>query len=204
MLLFAGCSHTKGIGLKDQEKERYSTLMGQRLSKDVLNVAKQGGSNDEIARRTVDGIVKNNPEFVFVQFTSCVRTTLWYQNDWRNLNTGQINQKCPLQPFARTWYEMFYTDELGSLNLWKNVLFLENFIEQRKIPYYFFIINNCHRTSNIYKEATKWNNMISDEDILGHRLRDPKNPNLRNRGRHPTAEEHSVFADKLLDIYKSM
>ena len=196
MLLFAGCSHTKGVGLKDQEKERYSTLMGQRLSKDVLNVAKQGGSNDEIARRTVDGIVKNNPEFVFVQFTSCVRTTLWYLNDWRNLSTGQINRKCPLQPLARVWYEMFYTDELGSLNLWKNVLFLENFIEQRKIPYFFFVINNNHRTSNIYKETTKWNNMISDEDILGFRLRE--------KNRHPTAEEHSVFADKLLDIYKSM
>ena len=49
-LLFLGCSWTWGDELQNREKERYSSIIGQRLNADVVNLSTPGYSNHAIAR----------------------------------------------------------------------------------------------------------------------------------------------------------
>ena len=53
-LLFLGCSYTAGCELRDREKYRFSTIVGQKLNAEVVNLAMDGYSNHAIARKFLE------------------------------------------------------------------------------------------------------------------------------------------------------
>ena len=189
-ILFSGCSHTFGADLKDPESQRYSTLVGEKLGKEVVNVAIEGASNDHITRRTLERL-DESIEFVFVQFTSQDRIEFWkmQRRGWANLMPGMYrNSKSRYHDLAKHWFGHFSCPEHSSSNLWKNIYLLETTLT---VPHYFFIINRGEDCNNIYKSKSSWKNILSERDLLGISLR-----------RHPTAEEHFKLADQLVDKYK--
>ena len=58
-LYFNGCSYTQGKGCEDREKQRFSTIVSNRLGADHYNDAKSGSSNDGIVYRTYEWMNKN-------------------------------------------------------------------------------------------------------------------------------------------------
>ena len=59
-IYFDGCSWTKGEELENQEEERYSKLICDKLGAEETNLGMGGGSNDRIVRNlVVENDIKN-------------------------------------------------------------------------------------------------------------------------------------------------
>tara|TARA_B100000287_G_scaffold206045_1_gene194366 strand:+ start:5696 stop:6349 length:654 start_codon:yes stop_codon:yes gene_type:complete len=198
-ILFSGCSHTVGTDLPDPQLQRYSTLIGERVGKEVVNVAENGASNDWITRSVLEAL-NDSTEFVYVQFTSRDRIELWKRigittHKWVNIIPSfSRNTDYQWYDLAKNWFTHFNTPELGSSNLWRNIYLLENVLTNLNIPHYFFIINRKEDCDNIYKSRSSWKNILCEEDLIGVSLRKEK--------RHPTVKEHQIIADKLVDKFQ--
>ena len=86
-IYFDGCSWTKGEELENQEEERYSRLICNKLGAEETNLGIGGGSNDRIIRNL---IVENNIEeydHAVIQMTLPARTEYWDGNSkWIKIN----------------------------------------------------------------------------------------------------------------------
>ena len=200
-ILFSGCSHTVGTDLPDPQSQRYSTLIGQRLGKEVVNVAENGASNDWITRSILEAL-NDSTEFVYVQFTSRDRIELWKRigittHKWVNLLPSfsrDTNHRW--HDLSKNWFLNLSSPELSSSNLWRNIYLLENVLTNLSIPHYFFIINRKEDIDNIYKSRSSWKNILCEEDLI--------DVSLRKEKRHPTVKEHQIIADKLVDNFIHM
>ena len=86
-----GCSITWGAELeglghdsvhsesasKIREEKRYSTILGNKLNAEVVNLAQSGVSNDWIVEKTISWFTNNNADLAIIQFTEPSRW-LWY------------------------------------------------------------------------------------------------------------------------------
>ena len=74
--MFSGCSITYGDELENLEKDRFS--------KNHVNIARCGLSNDMIVMRTIEYIEQNHDvDYVITQFTVPRRSTYW-ENEYKN------------------------------------------------------------------------------------------------------------------------
>ena len=67
-LLFLGCSWTWGDELENPKKQRYSSIIGNKLDAEVVNLSTQGYSNHAIGRVFLDQNLEQY-DYVFVQLT---------------------------------------------------------------------------------------------------------------------------------------
>tara|TARA_Y100001973_G_C5200460_1_gene337234 strand:+ start:2110 stop:2778 length:669 start_codon:yes stop_codon:yes gene_type:complete len=81
-LLFLGCSWTNGCELDDNEKYRFSTIIGKRLNAEVVNLSADGRSNHAIARIFLEQDLSQYDR-VFVQLTQVSRTE-WYDSEGKS------------------------------------------------------------------------------------------------------------------------
>ena len=84
-IYFDGCSWTKGEELENQEEERFSKLICNKLGAEETNLAIKGGSNDRIIRNL---LVENNIEeydLAVIQMTFPARTE-YYTDRWVRVN----------------------------------------------------------------------------------------------------------------------
>jgi len=177
-LYFNGCSYTKGQGCVDKRKQRFSTLVSNRLGADHYNDAKSGSSNDLIVERTLKWLKDNTCDYGIILMTHCARM---------HLNRKVVPMATTLskeeQEENQLFYDKFYSDELGATNFYRNRYILEQAFEKRDIPLLLLqYIPLPYQGTNIWRELcdgdlplvakTTWNNFelsSSIKTILGRR-----------------------------------
>tara|TARA_B100000214_G_scaffold122951_1_gene87154 strand:- start:690 stop:1343 length:654 start_codon:yes stop_codon:yes gene_type:complete len=177
-LYFNGCSYTHGKGCEDRKKQRFSTLVSDRLGADHFNDSRSGSSNDKIVERTMTWLKDNTCDYGIILMTHCARM----QMNKKMLPMSQSFSK-EEEEINQLFYDKFYSDELGATNFYRNRYILEQAFEKRGIPLLLFQYCPlpCQKT-NIWKEycdgdlplvsKTFWNNFelsSSIDTILGRR-----------------------------------
>lgn len=178
-LYFNGCSYTHGKGCEDRKKQRFSTLVSDRLGADHFNDSRSGSSNDKIVERTMTWLKDNTCDYGIILMTHCARM----QMNNKMMPMGKHLAKEEDKEVNQMFYDNFYSDELGATNFYRNRYILEQAFEKRGIPLLLF--QYCplpYQKTNIWKEycdgdlplvsKTFWNNFelsSSIDTILGRR-----------------------------------
>jgi hypothetical protein len=171
-LLFNGCSHTQGTELEGKTKDfeyrnkyRYSHIISEKTGKTYDNIAWGGGSNNRIARTTIEWFESGNTcDFAIIQFTLLNRIEFVskltgelslfgnsnfvdvYQNDFYPVERpiDYIEMKKSFEEY----YCHVYNFNIGLNNFYKNLFLLEQYFEIKNIPYYFIKITRKEYTDN--------------------------------------------------------
>ena len=231
-ILFTGCSWTWGSELEGVESN-HEYRCANRFSGSHTNIAQNGISNEGIVRSTIKYIENNLKEcgyhspkwidnnkvdFVVVQFTIMDRYSV-YNNEWINLQAYMTDPKMRTSPEhlpARIFLKNFHNSVYAHNEFWRNVCLLENYLENKNIPYYFMRVDMDQHVrpeqTNEYREASKNKNMFKlCDDLLGHVQKDGKEPNPNYcpnlshlnpyfGGGHPSVKGHKMIADHIQGI----
>jgi len=213
MILYTGCSWTWGSELEGIEKNNEFRLTN-RFSGSHTNIAQNGLSNEGIVKNTIKYIENNKVDFVVVQFTIMDRYSV-YNNKWINLQAYMTDPKMK-NHLARMFLKNFHNSVYAHNEFWRNVCLLENYLENKDIPYYFMRVDMDQHVrpeqTNEYREASKNKNMFKlCDDLLGHVQKNGKEPNPNYcsdlshlnpyfGGGHPSARGHKLIADHLQGI----
>ena len=184
MILFSGCSITYGDELENPEKDRFS--------KNHVNIARCGLSNDMIVMRTIEYIEQNpDVDYVVTQFTVPRRST-YYKNEWKSITPWTNNTQ------SRVFYKYLDSQELRNMNLWKNVYILDQYL--RDIPHYFWRLSESSEETStnecIFKKLVPWNNMLTLYDLIG---RPDSHPQHYVTG-HPNRIGHDLISQHLQGV----
>jgi hypothetical protein len=133
--LFAcGCSFTYGMGIKWEQtwpyvfKERLATKRGWSINQvNLLNFGQQAASNDYIARTILSQCARSRPDLVLALFTAKERAEFVQNNRIGSIGPWLQNEE------SLNYYRC-YTEELGMINLLKNVLLVQQFCQIHEIP----------------------------------------------------------------------
>ncbi len=182
--MFSGCSITYGDELENLEKDRFS--------KNHVNIARCGLSNDMIVMRTIEYIEQNpDVDYVVTQFTVPRRST-YYENEWKSITPWTDNTQ------SRVYYKYLDSQELRNMNLWKNVYILDQYL--RDIPHYFWRLSESSEETStnecIYKKVVPWSNMLTLYDLIG---RPDTHPNHYVTG-HPNQLGHDLIFQHLQGV----
>ena len=198
---------------------RYTSLAGRKLWKgrfldkdnnfsikeiqyggaDHVNIARCGMSNDLIVKETIEFCEKNAPKFVCTQF-AVPRRVAYYKNGWKS--STPFRDKQP----DRGYYIHMDSEELRMYNLWSNVLLLEQYLDSKNIPHYFWRVGYDRPETNtesdiVFRQLSKWKNMVKMTDIIGTKKKCghhycPKDTG----GGHPSEEGHLLIAQHIQGI----
>ena len=143
MMFFVGCSFTMGTELENPEKERFSSLVAERLGVDHLNRAEAGLSNDGILRKTIKYCERGDVDFAVIQLTKYsrreildIRKPLPEQSPYFRLNVSNPKKA------VKEYFAKLSTSEDDIANFYKNKFLLEFYLNTKKIPYYFLQLSN--------------------------------------------------------------
>ena len=184
MILFSGCSITYGDELENPQE--------QRFSKNHINIAECGLSNDMIVMKTIE-YIEQNPEVTYVvtQFTVPRRST-YYKNGWKNITPWKNNLE------SKVYYKYLDSQELRNMNLWKNVYVLDQYL--RDIPHYFWRLSEKSeeeaKKQSIFERVVPWSNMLTLYDLIG---RPDTHPNHYVTG-HPNQLGHDLISQHLQGV----
>ena len=182
--MFSGCSITYGDELENPEKDRFS--------KNHVNIARCGLSNDMIVMRTIEYIEQNpDVDYVVTQFTVPRRST-YYQNEWKSITP------CIKNVQSSVYYKYLDSQEMRNMNLWKNVYILDQYL--RDIPHYFWRLSESTEDSStndsIFKKVVPWSGMKTLYDLIG---RPDTHPNHYVTG-HPNELGHNLIFQHLQGV----
>lgn len=120
-LLFLGCSWTWGDELQNREKERYSSIIGQRLNADVVNLSTPGYSNHAIARIFLDQNLEQY-DYVFVQLTHPSRVEFFDEGGLAaNIQNKRLREKL-WKKFKQEKANLRYKKSMYTSKLWHRVM----------------------------------------------------------------------------------
>lgn len=90
-ILFAGCSHSEGIGL--ELENTYPYLLSNKLKCDYYNLSVGGTGIDILNYNLVTWFakIKQPPKLLIVQWPDPVRVTVYKSNKWYNYGMWSIN-----------------------------------------------------------------------------------------------------------------
>lgn len=78
--IFIGCSYTEGVGLEHESKDKnlWVNIFHSAVLNDtqLVNLGLRGSTNTEIFQRSIEAILKNNCQYLFVQWTGLQRWKL--------------------------------------------------------------------------------------------------------------------------------
>lgn len=217
----------EGLNSEDADKirkeKRFSTIMGNQLDAEVINISNSGVSNDWIVEKTMTWFSTNNADLAVIQFTEPSRW-IWYDSQnverlmcihktMRNVKRGRPAGRPEERIACSIYYRSIYTDLMGLQNQWKNQYMLETFFKLKNIPYIFCQLKSHHFDQKI--EECNWKrlcenknltNLMFSKGILGCADKNPENycPDLgvgNLRGGHPSAIGHQKISEKLIDLY---
>ena len=187
MILFSGCSITYGDELENPKKDRFS--------KNHVNIARCGLSNDMIVMKTIEYIEQNRDvDYVVTQFTVPRRST-YYENEWKSITPWNDDKE------SRAYYKFLDSQELRMMNFWKNVYVLDQYLHN--IPHYFWRLSeDAEKTStndSIFKKMVPWSDMVTLRDLIGTPKTHPKHYVIG----HPSIEGHKLIAQHLQGVVPS-
>ena len=185
-LCFSGCSITYGDELENKEQERFSRLVSDHYGLSDNNISLCGASNDDIVRRTVKYLEKNEVDILIIQFTYISRYqwvdesgkyqnwTTSFQNDLRHNHTPR-----------KQWYKHVYTNHYGLENAWKNIFLIDRYCKSRNQKYISLVNNHDERFYNI---ECNWKKLYNgDMPII-----------LQCKNSHPNLQEHKTISDVVM------
>lgn len=224
-IFVCGCSQTFGTGLNIEESWPYQfkELFVQDKGIDfedvnLLNFAAGGRSNDYISRTLMTQCNEVRPDLCIVYFTYMERSEHvdkegpFTMGPWAYFEKKELGK---LEPWARSekvlsFYD-YYTDELGLINLLKNMLLLQFFLKFNKVKYIFgsVHINNRladkHLISNpVISQLIK---LIDKKYLIPSKLEfndhaaDKKIEKGKPTG-HAGPKSNKLFAKRLFRFYK--
>ena len=225
-ILYSGDSWTWGMELEGLESN-HKYRLDNRFSGSHTNIGVNGLSNEGIVRNTINYIENNKVDFAVVQFTIMDRYSVFdpkhrsetFPNGkWLNLQAYMLHKSRKSYGFlpARIFLKNFHNPMYAHNEFWRSVFLLENYLENKGIPYYFMRLDMDHHVqpeqTNEYKQASKNKRMFKLCDgLLGHveKVTGKPNPNYCPNlshinssfgGGHPSAKGHKMIADHLQGI----
>lgn len=202
-ILFNGCSYTYGDELENREQDRYSTLVSNKLGATHTNIAKNGSSNDAIARTTMDWFAEGKKcDIAIIQWTIITRIE-GYNEELQDYDIVTVQT-------PKTWkrfYSSYYHHQLGVDTLFKNYYLLEQYFIKNNIKYFFLFHD---RWDDIVPNTQSvWKKLITKKDLNFMRGNDHHDTILKsqtlddihfrpNKG-HPNPLGHQVIADHIID-----
>tara|TARA_B100001778_G_scaffold138310_1_gene113667 strand:+ start:224 stop:904 length:681 start_codon:yes stop_codon:yes gene_type:complete len=213
-----GCSWTAGCELEDIDTDKYSNI----LSKNSVNIADGGRSNDQIVDTSIDWLNNNTCDLAIIQFTFTTRIQLFKDYRWQSIQPP-LNQN-----YISHFKEMKLTekaiDAKRELNKKKGKTKKEpeTLTDFAKKMYYKYIYSKELGNRNFWKNVCHlemfmknkkipyifWHigktsnddgffiNMSENKNMLNANfLRDDRNNMLCA---HPSAKGHQLIAEKLL------
>lgn len=157
-LLFNGCSYTQGSELQGKnddfeyrDKHRYSQIISEKTGKTYANISMGGSSNDRITRETIEWFERGNTcDIAVIQFTTLIRAEYISKYARHPVNFtsshgvvtqwGTNNKKDhqDTREAYNAYYKIFYNDNIGLYNFYKNLYILEQYFEKNNINHLFF------------------------------------------------------------------
>lgn len=129
-----GCSYTYGMGIKWHQtfpyvfKERLAAKEQLPLDQvNLLNFAQQAASNDYIARTVISQCSRVAPDLLLILFTSKERFEFVDNRRIGNVGPWLYNEE------SLNYYR-FYSEEIGMINMLKNMLLVQQFCRLKNIP----------------------------------------------------------------------
>ena len=98
------------------------------------------------------------------------------------------------------------SEELRMFNLWGNVLLLEQYLDSKNIPHYFWRVGYDRPETNtdsdiVFRQLSKWKNMVKMTDIIGTKKEKGQNYCPKNTGGgHPSEKGHLLIAQHIQGI----
>lgn len=199
-----GASNAFGTGVKWEQSwpllltKSVSDVLGKKRP-NCLNFAQGGASNDYTCRTAVRQCVEVRPDLLVVWWTYAVRI--------ERAVAGFVRHFSPDNAHLHQSLLEWYTDEEAVVRTLKNMLLVQWFCGVYRIPYIFgwteyrklrdprFLAHPvCAELFELLDTSKFCDFSIEDQGIRLDRGRD---------GMHPGAQTHRIFADRLLDRWKS-
>jgi len=212
-IFIGGCSNTFGKGLNLRETWPYQFKKQFKISDkvNILNFAIEGRSNDYITRilMTQSSIVK--PDLIIAYFTGASRTEYISENAVKAIGIWHIKKENKTQSEASSFYS-YYTDELGFINMLKNILLLQYFCKQNNFDYIFTCYDIKKFSDKKYTSNPICNQFLEliDKKYLcdfRHEYIDYAADQITDKngiinGGHPGPKSNKLFAEKLFKFYE--
>lgn len=194
-----GCSWTTGAELKDPEKSRYSTLLGQMLGAEVTNISKIGTSLHRLLRSTYERCDPTKYDIAVLQFTFPARTeyyvpgmsgnrqgsfmrTLPYVTSATNMDhvRKDLNNEQEHLNYQKSYYKTAYTIEMSQTFEFMVFQALQDHFARYDIPLVTMTLNN--------------------ESVLPFDLRINTSDIPREKDEHPNELGHRIIAKKIKSV----
>ena len=220
-LFFCGDSFTYGAelqGLEEdhekREKQRFSTLVSDKLGMTHDNVSKNGACNDWIVKTVVDWFESGNEcHTAFIQFSG-YRRWGWYdkkrkyhfmpEGRWDDANHHYLKTEEQRNAF-KTYDQLLYSEETHLDNYWKNKFFLVNYLKD-KCKVHFMTLRKVPYGKDKNYKTNYWYNLVKNIEItelspLVDKQLAPRLNETNLRGGHPSSQGHEQIANYLLGLY---
>jgi hypothetical protein len=230
-IFVAGCSYTFGLGLNlddtwpAQFKRLYCAKFGCALdSVNVQNFAECGISNDGITRTLISQGAAVAPDLLLATFTHRDRSEVpidgrtfklgtWVHDDiaraleaqqsrahgwWDGFDATVFDRLAEIS----TYYFLYYSKEIGLINLIRNVLLLQFFCEARRIAYVFALDATAldPATSDGIAGLRPLRDLINGRRVFPATIADDTVDRAAD-GRHPGPVSNRRFAERLFRFF---
>lgn len=211
LIYVGGCSYTVGTGLSvdDIWPYRFKELFVKKEKSaqeeiNLLNFAVGGTSNDYITRILMTQSRQIKPDLIVVYFSHKNRGEYLIDDEVHLINIGSILKKENINniPEPQLNYFNYYTDEMGFVNLMKNILLLQYFCKCNGIDYIFSLVdikvlNDEEFTLNPI--CNQFIELVDKEYLCDFNL---KRLDIAADNAHAGPKSHQHFAERLFKIYE--
>jgi hypothetical protein len=230
-LITLGCSYTK-----DFYQKTWADYLAEKLSYELINLAQRGAGLDFVVKRLLHFNLDVKNSTVVIMLPSADRFD-WYVDkgsplqlealkiaSWQNGKEpnlvsldGEINKDHGFclsggnyRGIKKYWFKYFYTELKAELDFWNNVLFLQLYLNNVGVPYFFTSAHNLDQLveeeNNLGKSKVSCNNIISKIDknkfILGENnigfLDFCKKNKFEFIETHPVEAAHKKFVEEIM------
>ena len=123
-LLTNGCSFTWGAELDDREL-RFGRLLSNKIDCDLVDISKNGSSNERILRTTLDYLNEPNTNLndlmVVIGWSGISRTEFFWGGGWANITPTMIGT----DEIATYYYTHIQSVRQDNLSFYNQVLLLQ-------------------------------------------------------------------------------
>lgn len=224
MLIYAnGCSMTYGAELVDdrdpdpelrcyREKNAWPGRIGEFLDADrVVNDAVISGSNDRVVRTTIDWLAGHREAaeegqlLVIVGWSGAMRREFYVDGAFRQVIPYQPQQHPDVQQLADVYRKFAWHDRECGARLLTQILSLQAFLQQCRIPYLFFdaiegsfdSIGRGGLADSAGMEMVDRTRFYRFGDADGSMADVLRASGTGWKGRHPAEDGHEAWAHKL-------
>ena len=132
-IYFDGCAKTCGTALKHDIKQRYSTLLCDKLGAEEYNIARDGSSNRRLVRNLIEHDLSNYDLFI-IQMSKRDRFE-WFdkkKNEWNNVSRSRKIYPLTHGHCWEYYYNNIYSDEMGIIDEKISFAAIKNLLGDKK------------------------------------------------------------------------